>query len=1151
MDLFRLLEQQLEKQSVGTLTLGRRKGFREIFFDRDAAYLVGNKFTGKIEFDQLLASDSIWKKIDIASLEAIILSTDLKRNLLPQVLLDQGIIDEDELKPLAEAQLKEEVFDLLSQDSGSFHFQDGRVPESLLQCDDIHTRIPVSLTEIVELLQRRGQALSRYQSLIPSDEEVFVITEKGMAYKQANTDDFVQQRVLDMIDGFRDRLTILNDCFFFEYGVNDVLAQCIEEGYIKKTLHPELKGLSVNDLSKEGAAKHLELFKNSVRHGVDELAARERLALVYEKLEMINDAVIQYNFVGDTLFRMRKPGKATEAYQRALTLKPGEVLLTDKITKIYITAAESEVEAGNIEQAIHLLEGALKISPEKEEVASRLLDLLVSEEKYNKIGTLCDTLANSARKSRSPGAALCVLKCMVDLLPDNGAFRKKLINLYLDFDHTEEAINEMGALAERYLDRGQEKRAKELRIKISRLQERSCNSQVLRHRVTPRSPPQEKKRTLRYRLTRSLAVGILLLLATYQCWSFLAWHEIREAYVLGPELLPKPINAQGLIETLPPEERRSLVIAPGSSEARFHNLMVRCDKFMFQFTASLFTPLARQYHAWAQTNAGILHEERACTKNTILELAMSDWQREGNVATATKILEPLLSLGRHDLAYKKAAELEALWNNRAGEAAGDLLERAEELLAEHHRLIRKGDATAMKTFDQAFALFAELLKRYPQSQHLNNFTLPVFVQTVPKGATLQHTPNPFGKERSETLPATVRVYNESTEFLFTKPGYKTEVRFVTPEELRSTRGKIVKLLRRTADQTLSLTDGELMVQPVVGRGYIFWGSDTGALSWQRLETRGTRNEPIFKASFSGSDLVGSIVFGSDAVWSRWDDGVIRRLPFEQLGKPTPNLKEFSTHRIITTELHTVGTDQPIVLFGIEDALLKITPSGVRSAFHPSPGLRLRATTLKYHPPTDDFFVGHQEGFVRQLGVRKRPPGNERRLWTGWAKHVGDGVVNRIAISGDTIIVGVADQLYLRQANNGSLDENRKIHSVSTKGVVSCIHEGAGKILTWSPEKGVRSLDLPTGRFNASPSELNSVLEGKTITQIYAAESNVAIVFRRKGSKRKATRHILLVCDAESLKPVWATDAGVRPLHVTSADGWLALADKKAIKLFFE
>ena len=142
MDLFRLLEQQLDNQNVGTLTLGRSKRFREIFFDREAIYTVGNEFAGKVDFDCLLDTKSVWKRIDLPSLEAIILSTDLKHNLLPQVLFDQGLVDEKELEPLAEAQLREEIIDLLSLNTGSFHYQEGRVPEYLLQYDAIHTRIP-------------------------------------------------------------------------------------------------------------------------------------------------------------------------------------------------------------------------------------------------------------------------------------------------------------------------------------------------------------------------------------------------------------------------------------------------------------------------------------------------------------------------------------------------------------------------------------------------------------------------------------------------------------------------------------------------------------------------------------------------------------------------------------------------------------------------------------------------------------------------------------------------------------------------------------------------------------------------------------------------------------------------------------------------
>ena len=79
------------------------------------------------------------------------------------MLHDQGIIDDEELRAAAAAHLIEEILDLLCQDAGSFHFQEGRVPEYLLRCEEITVRVPLPIETILVELRKRKEALARAQ----------------------------------------------------------------------------------------------------------------------------------------------------------------------------------------------------------------------------------------------------------------------------------------------------------------------------------------------------------------------------------------------------------------------------------------------------------------------------------------------------------------------------------------------------------------------------------------------------------------------------------------------------------------------------------------------------------------------------------------------------------------------------------------------------------------------------------------------------------------------------------------------------------------------------------------------------------------------------------------------------------------------------
>ena len=340
MELLNLLLQQLESQRVGTLTLGRTQRFREIFFDRDAAYLVGQELSGKLDLGALADHPETMKKVDLRAVEELAGQADLTLNALPSVLAENGIISDDEQDRLIVSHVREEILELLVDSSGSFHFQEGRVPEFLMESDSIQATVSVPVDELSNALKARAEQLSSARQMLPSGGEILVLADSGRTYLQQPGDRLLG-RVLSEIDGKRTLGTIVEQSFLFPSLVLTYLADALERGFIKKTLIPELRNLRVDSMSKAEAEHYLPAFKAALKHTANELTARVQLALVYERLENTKDALVQYNFVGDAYVRRQEPAKAVAAYERALNLSPGETLLAEKVARIYVEAGKA------------------------------------------------------------------------------------------------------------------------------------------------------------------------------------------------------------------------------------------------------------------------------------------------------------------------------------------------------------------------------------------------------------------------------------------------------------------------------------------------------------------------------------------------------------------------------------------------------------------------------------------------------------------------------------------------------------------------------------------------------------------------------------------------------------------------------------------
>ncbi|MEM7235902.1 MAG: hypothetical protein AAF517_27285, partial [Planctomycetota bacterium] len=446
MELLKLLRTQLEKGSVGTLLLGESTSFREIFFERENAFLCGHQFSGKIDVESLIDLDIIGNVLSPDDLEMIQGHTDLTQDPLPLLLRSQGRIDAAQEEQLVGRFLEAEVIELFLGNGDTFHFQHERVPETLLDGSGPTASVPIPLARLIDAVETRQKRLEEYRAVLPSGKEVFVPTAEGMAHMQESTD-YALKKLFGLVDGFRNLETLVTASSFYEVLALGKLVDALDGELLKKTVLPEIKHVTTSQLDPASAEGWLPSFKNAVKHAVDPLEYRERLAELYECVGDADGAVVQYNFIGDSLYRMKKPAKAIAAYQRALDIKADDVLVTDKITRIYQDAAEQELANGDLSQAITLLENALTTRPDDQVVFQRLTDLLTRHKHLDQLSELLDRVIAHGKRLGDCELGVAACRQVLANVPRSATFQKKLINIYLDFQEVDQAAEEMANLA--------------------------------------------------------------------------------------------------------------------------------------------------------------------------------------------------------------------------------------------------------------------------------------------------------------------------------------------------------------------------------------------------------------------------------------------------------------------------------------------------------------------------------------------------------------------------------------------------------------------------------------------------------------------------------------------------------------------------------
>jgi tetratricopeptide (TPR) repeat protein len=942
MDLTRLLESQMQKQAVGTLVLSKDKRFREIFFEENQAYLAGEGFAGKVAIDKYVELGIVGERLPFAKLEALICSSDLEKNFLPDILHAQGLLEAAEIEKVARAQVLEEIADLFLHSDSSLHFQEGRVPERLLGSDSLVGRTPVPVGILLEELRRRRESSAGRDVLVPSKEEIFVITESGMSYKNGHGDDHVLRRTLDLIDGFRDLGSIIRDSYFFEFRIVSLIAKSLEEGHLKKTIHPELRGVSINKLSPPDAQHLLPFFKNAVKYGVDEIAARERLAMLFEKLGSIDDAVIQYNFVGDALFRMRKAAKAVRAYQKALALKPGEVLIINKISRIYADAAEQEIERGNKRLAVNLLQSALKVRPLDIDSFRRLADVLVDQRRFKELAAQCGEAVTLSHQTRNPDFAVAACLHAVQSVPREPAFRKRLINTYLEFGLQDKALAEMDALARLYTRRGEGDKAADVLERARRLNGGPSGGSPAGRRGAADRAGRVRRR--RYLPVRSFVIVLLAFLG-YQLWALFAWHEIRSAHGLSV--------AEGAVGEATSE------LLPGEEEKASTRRALECDRFLDRFPASLAAYEARQLRTESLRRLMDLRSQRKRAKQRTLEEASRLLRIEGAHASARSLLVPLRLVAETD-PYRRRAE--ALLGQLEESGAPP----ASELLAEGDRLM------GLKDWDAARRCLRTLVDVYPDSQAAADVRLPVLVRSLPPDASVRELGVDPQSAELGSRPVIHMAPGSCRFFELSRTGYEP-LRIELFEAERGARAEEapVFLLKRKPlwrDDLAARHGGRLAAPPTLARGLLFGGTTNGKLLCYDLDT-GAQTAWSANDGSHASVSVPPVVAG-DRLFTLWDGAKAIRLRFERgRGGTRPSLQPeessslagLTTSPLVALERHStplVGTTAGDLVAILPPAAEKDSSWRVRIGSRPTvivplvPALETRSGTIGLLVATD-------------------------------------------------------------------------------------------------------------------------------------------------------------------------------------------------------
>lgn len=711
-ELLRLISNVVEREQVGTLYLGRGDRVRRLFLSsREVHLLEAGKECRFLPDPCLFQSGQFSRSV----LDDLAVELRRRPQSVAALLASRGILSEVQRAEFAARELREEVLLVLARHGHQYLFEEGQVPEELLVPDQRRERAGgLTIGSFVEALQQRRTELREFAAVLPSLDELLVLSEKGIR-AQTEGHDWLFVQVAELIDGFRNLRSLLSDCVLFPHHTAMTALRAVRTGLAKKTVFPELDGIEPSQLTPLAARELVPRFEQATEMAVDDLPIRKRLAQICLRAGEVDAAIHQLNFLGDSMMQRGDHAAALEHYREALRWDPDLTTLRDKVVRVYIDFSQEAFLRGNAEAGRRLLEEALRYRPRDMDLYFAIIGSYANFD--DALQHSIPRLVRFMMRVGQSDLPLVLFEHLTNQHPSHDAVRRRYVNLLLDRDMIPEAVRELTHLAGSLLDRGATVEASQIYEKIAVL----APAGTVVPETIRRLPTRKGPRRRRWSQLGPVAIAGLLFFGTYQAYSYSKLKLLdQQAAALFESNLPYPGT---------PDHHRF--------EGEADHLLRRLRSFRRVHFASIFAQFAARSEATVQGRVNFLQT-----------------QLNKQLTSAFAVAERAELLGRPTDAVKQYQAVEnlgkgTLWAQRA-KAQRDKLEsyltEAEELYLQAQAVEQRGEVSA------AFDLYQGLLYRYPRSAAALRCRIPLHVTSEPAGARVL-----LGDKDVGTTPTVIRI----------------------------------------------------------------------------------------------------------------------------------------------------------------------------------------------------------------------------------------------------------------------------------------------------------------------------------------------------------------------------------------------------------
>ncbi|MCI0340240.1 MAG: PQQ-binding-like beta-propeller repeat protein [Planctomycetales bacterium] len=416
--------QKLAKnKAIGTLIVSQGENRKYIYFARAGVRLLSSGKQRRMRLGDILVQQG---KISADQLKAILQRQEETGEMIGKILTDWGLVTEEDIDEAVKGQIEEEIYDLFTWEEATYEFTEGAPPAELFDPDQRATRLTFDVHRLVSEAGNRAAELRELRRVIPTERAVFAPS-PGAPREIADRDATAAVRaVAGLVDGRRTAGEIAEAAQISRFDAFRALAALALAGRIRASDGSGRAGpAGAPRADGKGAVSKME---SRLLAAPDDHELRRKLAAAYEEAGEKAKAALHWSLAAKSLQKEGQLEEALDATRQGLELAPDDLDAAERMLRLTVELRRPEEAMGQAEA-----------------LASRYSD------------------AGDREKLRNMYALL------LHIVPEDLEVRKKLVNVHLDLEDMDAALEEYVEMAKVLAKRKDQKALEEIYGKVLRL----------------------------------------------------------------------------------------------------------------------------------------------------------------------------------------------------------------------------------------------------------------------------------------------------------------------------------------------------------------------------------------------------------------------------------------------------------------------------------------------------------------------------------------------------------------------------------------------------------------------------------------------------------------------------------------------------------